>query len=236
MKTVLCIAVAGLACVTTADIIPTEVQELPVFAFGSAPSPDKNPSGNSYWFVPGIGGAGGFAVSGTYVNSVFDGNPQIIGSDAAGSTITSSQTITPNSGQFGNYDLSMSLSSSGDLFPGGFNVGGQPATTGGIFMGSNGGGLNLAFPGPAFVNSATITLFDSFGAITAGPFDVSAFAVFSAGPDGDWLGNLGISFGAGSTGAGIASAVVNMNVDVVPTPASAAILGFAGLAAARRRR
>jgi len=236
MKTVLCIAVAGIACVASADIVPTEVNELPSFAFGSPPSPTENPSGNSYWFVPGIGGAGGFALSGTYVNSVFDGNPQVIGTDIAGSTITSSQSVTPNSGQFGNYDLSMTLSSSGDLFPGGFSVGGSPATTGAIFMGSNAGGQNLAFPGPAFVNSAIVTLFDSSGGIVAGPFNVTGFANFTAGPDGDWLGNFGISFGAGTAGAGVASAVVNMNVDVIPSPASAAVLGFAGLAAARRRR
>ncbi|MBX3364931.1 MAG: hypothetical protein KF866_09215 [Phycisphaeraceae bacterium] len=235
MKIACVAAIAGMAFAASADIYPVEVYEVPSFEFGSGSSPE-NPSGNSYWFIPGIGGAGGFAASGAYVDSVFDGNPQVIGTDVAGSDITSSQSVSPNSGQFGIYDLTMTLSSSGELWPGGFVVGGQPATAGGLFMGSNGGGLNLSFPGPVFVNSAIITLFNAAGGVAGGPFDITAFGTFTAGPLGDWLGNFGVSFGAGSAGAGIVSAVVSMNVFVTPTPASVAVLGLAGLAAARRRR
>lgn len=161
--------------------------------------------GDSYLATPGIGGAGGFAFSmNGAVESTIDSMSEVVGMTLATATtmpanVDSVDTIVSNGS--GNFVLTLRVSSTEDLAPAGFGVGGMAADTAGFFMGAAGGGSPVNFTRAAIVNSATIALLDVAGAPLAAPFDITTFANF-ANPafGGGWDGSLGVTFGAGSVG------------------------------------
>ncbi|MEM8681650.1 MAG: hypothetical protein AAGF97_20065, partial [Planctomycetota bacterium] len=129
------------------------------------------------------------------------------------------------------------VESTDDLSPGGFNVGGSPADTAGLFLGGNAGADPVDFPNPAIVSLATVELFDAAGGSLGGPFDITGFANFTAGPGGGWDGGVGVTFGAGSAGIGIAAYDLIVEYNMVPEPTSmlTCLFGLLGLGWVRRR-
>lgn len=183
----------------------------------------------------GIGNTGGFALAATgLTDHTIGATDEVVGGGLVSGDIVVTSSMTHNGG--GNYDIAITLYSSdgSDLFPSGFTVAGLAADTGGFFMGVNAGGDPINFSDVALTNSATIEIFDSAGP-AGGPFDISGFANFSA-LGGGWDGSVGVSFGAGSAGAGINAVELLVNVTVVPAPAGLAGLALGGLVASRRRR
>ena len=92
------------------------------------------------------------------------------------------------------------------LDPAGLLFGTDAAVAQGLFIGANAGGNPVSFDpaaGPITVVSANWEMRDANGdladidgdAIPDGPFDVSGFAVFTAGAGGGWDGNMGVGFG-----------------------------------------
>lgn len=195
----------------------------------------RNAVGDTYFFVPGIGGAGGFAIAGTFTPTLFDTAPAPIGTLVTNAVVTADETQSPLV-PVDTFDVSLSLTSSdGELFPDGFNVGGMPANTAGLFLGDNAGGDPLDFSAPVVVNTATITFNDALGGEIAA-FNVGGSSQFSDGPNGTWDGGFGFSFGAGSAGLGVAEALFEANVTLVPEPGSASLLLLAGAGLLTRRR
>ena len=227
---------AGAAVAAPVEHFKPVTQDL----FGNPTGNNFNPRsavGDVYFFAPGIGSTEGLSLTGTYEDSIFDLQPQVIGTDIEGATITSSQSQVLVQGTTNQYDVSLSLtSSSGELFPSGWAIGGAPANTAGLFLGENANGNPLDFSAPVEVNSAFINLYDTEGE-SLGSFDITSFASFTAGPGGTWPGSMGVTFGAGSTGVGIATASLDLNVTVIPEPGTATLLGLgaAGLLIRRRR-
>ncbi len=204
----------------------------------SSPTPFDVVANDAYFFAPGIGGTGGFALSMTgAVNSIFDGAPNVVGSTlVTNRPVTTTESLVNNGG--GNYDLSIFLQAENGstIWPTGFTVGGQPANAGGLFLGANAGGNPINFVNPAIVNSAFVDLYDTAG-LPVTSFDITAFSIFSAGPDGDWLGSLGVSFGAGSANGSIGGFGLRVNYNSVPEPTSGLLVGLAltGIGLSRRR-
>ncbi len=158
--------------------------------------------GDNYIFTPGLGSTVGFAFSMTgATDSIIDGAGETVGAAllAPNDPVISTDTVVDNGG--GNFDLTLSITSAGDLCPAGFTVGGATADTAGVFMGANAGGSPVNFINAPVVNTATVSILDAGGVVIGGPFDISGFADF-ADPDfgGGWNGSVGVSFGAGSAG------------------------------------
>ncbi len=183
---------------------PAHAQSFTVSEASISGAANFTPTANdAYRMINGIGGAGGFALASS---GVVDATH----TDAAGDMDVVGQVLTANTDVIaeetnvgaGTFTADLSSSTSDDLCPGGFTVGGQPADTCGFFFGASGVGSPLAFDQPACVTSATIQIFID-GASAGGPFDISGFGSFTAGPVGDWDGNTGVTFGAGSSGVGI---------------------------------
>lgn len=192
-----------------------------------------DPTGDSFFYVPGIGNTTGFAIAGTFGNAVA-GSSTVIGNGLAQAPVTVDSTIIDNGG--GNFDIILRMSTTAaDLAPAGFTVGGVAADRLGVFLGASAGGDPFNFSDDAFTNSATIELLNN-GVNAAGPFDIASFANFTAGPNGSWNGGFGVNFGAGSAGIGINEIVFRGNFTVVPAPSALALVGLGGLVAGRRRR
>ncbi len=231
MKIAFAFALCASAGMATAGFTVTEAS---ITDFGAAP---LTPAGDGYFQVAGLGGAGGFAFATLgAVEDTFDGLGQNIGADLiAGTHDGLAETNTFGApGSTGTISFGIT-GSNGELAPAGFNVGGLPADTAGYFLGANAGANPLDSTPGIVVSSAFIELFDASGTSLLNA-DITGFANFTAGAGGTWDGSLGVSFGAGSAGAGIATYVVTINGTTLPTPASAALLGLGGLVAVRRRR
>ncbi|MEM9661358.1 MAG: PEP-CTERM sorting domain-containing protein [Planctomycetota bacterium] len=93
---------------------------------------------------------------------------------------------------------------------------GGPGTSGIVFYDSLGGSSGLFLGGASYgaADVGTDTLFVSTGLTDFGPGDLAISVREFGGPDATW----------------------ELTLNVVPAPASAALLGLGGLAAARRRR
>lgn len=235
MRTLCALAVVAVSGgVASADLVATEAS---ITDFTNAPVDVRSPGGDGYFQVAGLGGAGGFAFSTLgAVDDLFDGAGQNIGADLiAGTHDGLAETDTfAGAGSTGTITFGIT-GSNGELAPAGFTVGGFAADTAGYFLGANAGGNPVDSVPAILVSSAFIELFDSSGASLLNA-DITGFGNFTAGAGGTWDGSLGVSFGAGSAGAGIATYVVTVNGTLVPAPASAALLGLGGLVAVRRRR
>ncbi len=187
-------------------------------------------AGSAYFVAPGIGSAaGGFAIAAnSSVDSTIDGAVEVVGTTIG----VDAAPISSGDTQAGTYSLTLDLTTTGDLAPAGFNVGGFAADTGGFFLGANGGGTPVAFDFPPIVTFATISVTDLAGAVS-GPFDITGFGNFTAGPGGSWDGSAGVTFGAGSNGI----SGYQLVVQYVPEPASAGLLllgSLLGLGVIRR--
>ena len=193
-------------------------------------------AGSAYTYAPGLGGAGGFALAAAgLVDSTVDGLSEVIGTtiDMAGAPIDSLDTQVGGPLPLPHTITLDMVSTAGDLAPSGFTVGGFPADTAGVFLGANAGGTPLSFDFPPIVTLAEISVTDLAGAVS-GPFDITGFSNFTAGPGGSWDGSLGVSFGAGTNGV----SAYKLEVTYVPEPASSLILGLCsllGLGIFRRR-
>ena len=231
-----CSIFAATAGTALASIAPVQYTG-PIF--GTDPSENLNgdPTGNPFFVAPGFGNAAdGFflAGSGPFADTSAGAMMDNIGGNIDGvSSIFVDSVVTDNGG--GNFDIVILLYTDGaDLAPSGFSGGTAPIDTLGFFMGANAGGTNLDFSDVAITNSASIELFNAAGP-AGGPFDIVTFGDFTADAGG-WDGSLGVTFGAGSAGAGITGIELRVNVDVVPAPSGMALLGLGGLVATRRRR
>ncbi len=230
MKSVFALALCASAGMATAGFTVSEAS----YDFGiTAPA---SPAGDTYFQVAGLGGAGGFAIATLgAVDDTFDGAAQVIGGGIVAGTHTGAAETNTFGGAGSSGTITFGLSTDADeLAPGGFTVGGLPADTLGIFVGANAGGNPLDSTPGIVVSLATVELFDAAGSV--GLFDITAFGNFTAGAGGTWDGSVGVSFGAGSAGAGITGYEFSITGTTLPTPASAALLGLGGLVAVRRRR
>ncbi len=171
-------------------------------ALGIASGASAQVCGDSFFMIPAIGSAtGGFATSMTdAVDSTINGLSEQVGTSLVSqSAVHCTDSLTYHGA--GQFELILRLESSDDLAPAGFTVGGSPATSAGVFLGANAGGSPVNFVAPAIVTSATLTILDLSGAVSAGPFDVSSFAAFADPAFGNgWNGSFGLSLGAGSVG------------------------------------
>ncbi|MEM8873121.1 MAG: PEP-CTERM sorting domain-containing protein [Planctomycetota bacterium] len=194
------------------------------------------PTGDIYAITPALSSAGGAAATVDFEEALFDGVSQTIGTDVASAEISVIETETPAAA--GTIDLAISLSSSnGELFPDGFDVEGEPATVGGVFLGANAGGSPLEFGNPVVVNSASFSAFDASGAPLAEGVDILAVLPdFTAGPGGTWTGSFDLLLGPDTVGLGVQTFTLDINVTEIPEPASLGLLGMAGLGLVLRRR
>lgn len=210
------------------------VSEASISDFGNAP---LTPSGDGYFHVAGLGGAGGFAFATLgAVDDTFDGLSQVIGVGIVDGTHTAIAETDTFAGAGSSGAIMFGLNSDGtDFAPTGFTVGGLTADAFGIFVGANAGANPLDSSPAILVSLATVELFDAAGG-SLGVSDITAFSNFTAGAGGTWDGSMGVAFGSGSAGAGIVGYKVTIEGTLVPAPASAALLGLGGIVALRRRR
>lgn len=138
--------------------------------------------------------------------------------------------------------LTITLSSTGDLWPSGL-ASGTPATA--LTRGGFGIGLNLgallgndpllwATPTVA-VTGGTFEAIDSTGSSGEIPLPLSFFG------NGAWAGTFGVVFSdttspTGVTGFNTTSIILRITTSKIPAPGAVAVFGLAGVAAARRRR
>lgn len=184
-----------------------------------------------YFFVPGIGNAGGFLFGGgPFADANFDGATENIGADLGGGFVESSDSITVNGDGTVNVLLTL-FSTSGDFAPAGLvDAAGAPLDTFAVFAGASAGGTPINFGGT--VNSAFVQLTDSTGADI---FAAGGIELVGLGFDIE-SGSFGVSFGP-TAGLGINTVTLDVNVTkAVPEPTSVALLGFLGVGLFTRRR
>lgn len=196
----------------------------------------RNPSGDAYTQVAGLGSTAGFAIATLgAVTDTFDGASQAIGSGIIGGTHTGIAEVNTFGGAGSTGMIQFGLTSTVEMVPTGFTVGGQTANRAGFFVGANAGGNPVDFANGVVVSLATIELFNTAGT-SLGLSNITSFANFTAGAGGTWDGSLGVAFGAGSAGLSIGAFIVTIEGTLVPTPATASLLALGGLVAVRRRR
>ncbi len=232
----MCSVFAATAGTALASITPVSYSN-PLLGVDGSQATQGSPAGDAFFVAPGIGNAGGFFLAGgPFADSAIGNVGDAIGAGLGGGfNVAVDSSVVDNGG--GNFDVRVYLYSldGSDMFPAGFVDGGGVALdSAGFFLGASAGGDPIDFSDVATTNSATIEVFDAAGP-AGGPFDISGFANFS-NLGGGWDGSLGVSFGAGSAGAGINGIELLVNVTVVPAPAGLAPLALAGLVASRRRR
>jgi len=165
----------------------------------------------------------------------------IAGSGALGQTrfVTESKVAAGASTQ-----LSIIVTSSGDMWPSGLAISGVGLTRGAFGLGLNLGTLlgndplkwtPTGQPG-SVVTAANLLITDSAGTDTI-PLPV---ATFFGGATG-WSGIVGVVFNdttspSGVTGFNVTRFELQLTVSKIPAPGAAAVFGLAGLVAARRRR
>ncbi len=238
MKVALLVALAGAASVAQADLytsadITGDSSHISAASMQNVAPANRTTDG--YFLGHAIGGAGGFALISPNVDSIFNGASEVLGADGTtGGTITSSDaTLVGDVFALGNTVIQVQLdTTAADMFISGFTVGGLPADSAGMFMGANAGGNPLDFTNPAFMNQALLYTIDASGA-TTNVFDVTG--IMGTLGDGSWDGSAGVSI-SGLMDAGTVAAGFQFDLNIVPAPGSAALFGFAGLVATRRRR
>ena len=234
-----CGVIAATAGMASADLTVSE-RTGGIQSMNGEFGPRGDPSGDTYFAAPGIGSD----VEGFFLNSDADGVADSVagaGSTQVGLTIDGQPIFTSSTitGGPSTFDIEIRLFTTGtDLAATGISgPNGGALDTAGFFLGGNAGGDPFEFSEPVFTNSATIDAIDGTGAsLLGGGADISGFANFTDGVGGTWDGGLGVTFGAGSAGAGIVEYVFQGNFTKIPAPGTAVLMGFGGLAAARRRR
>ncbi|MDX9912920.1 MAG: PEP-CTERM sorting domain-containing protein [Phycisphaerales bacterium] len=241
------VGAAGAATAGTVDVTKIDRSSLNIdsriVAMTESFASTKSFNGDDYFVVPALGSSAGFALAGgPFVNTTFGGGPQNIGAALAGGSVFSDDSFStdvPNNapnGSTGTLQLDLLASTATpDLFPGGFNIGGQPATRAGHFMGANAGGNPLVNDKPVVLTFAAWFGFDATGTQVWGT-DISSLIAGVSNVDGTWTGSFGVGFGSFGAGLGIVQSTLLFDYVVVPAPASTALLGLGGLAAIRRRR
>lgn len=166
----------------------------------------------------------------------------IAGTGALGQTrfVTESKVVAGGSSL-----LSISITSSGDLWPSGLATGGLGLTRGAIGIGLNLGALlgndplkwtPTGQPG-SVITAAELIFTDQDGVSAPVPLNPATFFGGAAG----WSGVFGVVFSdtlspTGVTGFNTTGIRLNLTVSKIPAPGAAAVFGLAGLVAARRRR
>ena len=223
MKAKLFLALAAIFAIATSASADVTIIDAPI----ANNNPSLTPEGD-YFFVPGIGNAGGFFLGGgPFIDSTFNGATENIGADLAGTgSIFSSDSTTDNGD--GTFNLLLTLSGD-DLFPAGLADGGGVALDlGAFFIGANAGGTPIDF-GSGVVNTADLTVLAG-GAPVIGPVDLVGlgFDVQS--------GSIGANLG-GVTGLGVDTILLDINISkAIPEPTSLAVLGMLGVGLVTRRR
>ena len=137
--------------------------------------------GDLYGIAPGLGNSGGFfpAAGSAVSEAIFDGAGDVIAQDLGGGDIVVTEVLTDNGDGTKTVYIEM-VSTSGELFPSGFNDGGGIALdTAGFFMGANMGASPLDFDTPPVLVAG-----GPFGvAVVLGGFDGSPGADASNLPD-----------------------------------------------------
>ncbi|MEO1584094.1 MAG: PEP-CTERM sorting domain-containing protein [Planctomycetota bacterium] len=244
MKTLLVVAVAGGTFSANADVLRGELNPLNLRFEAASANLSPNTAARTtdgYFLAPGIGSAAsGFGLAGSnIVDSTFDGAAEAIGTSINGGILAGFDgTLSGDVSAIGNSVIQISVfdNDNADLQPAGVTLGGVPADQSGLFLGANAGGNPLDFSNPAFVNEALYFGLDAAG-VPVFVIDVTAtLNNFNLNPDGSWDGSLGIVLNAPSVGLGVVETGFQFDIDIVPAPSTAALLGLGGLAAARRRR
>jgi hypothetical protein len=206
---------------------------------------NRTPAGVTYSVYTGlVTGAGGlFQIDTTTANGdlrTFGGapsaiNPYIVmsGTSLNGQTRTVSDSAVPNG--LGGFDLTITVTGSGNLFPSGLTSSGNALTTAGVGLGLNLGARGngaLLFP-ENLVQSATLTLKRASGAPS--PFSIPPGTL---GAPGGWNGVVAIGVNNIAIAANEADPYTSViwNISTIPAPSGTALLALGLFAAARRRR
>lgn len=154
--------------------------------------------------------------------------------DAFGTGVSISSADVDNGNGTRTVTITWAADAWANLIPTGANIGGDPIIQIGFELGENNAGTN--FVDPSLYGGLTTTdgTFDLLGSGGSVLFSGTFFTTDQG------TGFSGLTFvnagGADLSTFGIAGARATITYDVVPTPASAALLGLGGLVAARRRR
>jgi hypothetical protein len=252
MKTVLFAAVAGLAASANADIVPFNAFDLTtaqvsggqLYSVGTTSLKSVIP-GDAFTAEPLAQTTSGAFFTDDGAGSVF-----AFGTAASGgNNLTNTGSISVvNSVQINNANSTFTVASSvahfnsaGGLVPwvasGVSGPNAAPFVSWRFDVGSTSGGTNpidISLAAGEFINvlSANFLVFNSAGSVLA-TFSLSLDTSNSSSLSG--LGLVGLG-GANIAGFDLSGMEIQWTYEVVPTPASAAVLGFGGLLAARRRR
>jgi len=204
----------------------------------------RNPAGVSYTVFTGLTNtnnqlfqidlstAGGdIRTFGTAASNI---NPYI--APAGGITRRVSDSAVSNG--LGGFDLTVTVTGSGNLFPSGFTGGGLPLSGAGVGLGLNLGARGngqLVFPNN-IVTQAFVSLVRGDG--TGSSFALAPAFFPNSQTNLPWNGAVGVSISGIATPANDLAPFVQViwEIRTVPTPGAVAVLGLGGLLVARRRR
>jgi hypothetical protein len=205
---------------------------------------ERNPSGVSYSVYTGLTNpanqlfqvdastAGGdVRVFGAAPSSI---NPYI--AVAGGVTRTVSDSAVSNG--LGGFDLRITVTGSGNLFPSGFTGGGQPLSGAGVGLGLNLGARGngqLVFANN-IVTQAFVSLLRADG--SGQQFGLSQSFFPNSSSNLPWNGAVGVAIAGIAVAANDANPFVAVQWDIrtIPTPGAVAFLGMGVLVGTRRRR
>lgn len=157
---------------------------------------------------------------------------------AAAGNVTRSVTDVAVANMAGGFDLTITVTGSGNLFPPGFASAGVGLTGAGVGLGLNlgtRGNAQLLFPNNQ-VTSASVTLVRASGAGTVFSLPTAFFP--NSQLNSPWNGAVGVSIGNVATTANAADPFVQViwNISTVPSAGALSVLALGGFMATRRRR
>jgi len=205
---------------------------------------ERNPSGVSYSVYTGLTNSANqlFSIDSSTAGGdvrVFGAAPSAINpyiAVAGGVTRTVSDSSVANG--LGGFDLRITVTGSGNLFPSGFTGGGSALSGAGVGLGLNmgaRGNAQLAFPNN-IVTVAFVSLLRADGSGQQFSLPPSFFP--SSATNQPWNGAVGVAIAGIAVAANNANPFVAVQWDIrtIPTPGAVAFLGMGALVGTRRRR
>lgn len=204
----------------------------------------RNPAGVAYTVYTGLTTASNGLVQ--VDTSTPNGDLRIFGAAASSINpylaalggITRRVSDSAVSNGLGGFDLTITITGSGNLFPSGFASGSNPLTGAGVGLGLNlgvRGNAQLVFPNN-IVTNASVSLVRADGSSSGFNLPPSFFP--NSQTNLPWNGAVGVSIGQIATPANDLAPFVEVvwQIRTVPTPGAVAVLALGGLIATRRRR